>query len=56
MAELMKAAAEERLAAYLERIGEVLERPERRASFAVYALGVLGEGERKSLEPIAARA
>ena len=52
----MNAAAEQRLAAYLDRIGEVLERPERRASFAVYALGILGEGERKSLEPIAARA
>ena len=52
----MNAAAEQRLAVYFDRIGEVLERPERRASFAVYALGVLGEGERKSLEPIAARA
>jgi SRSO17 transposase len=56
MADLTNTAAEQRLAAYLDRIGEVLDRPERRASFAVYALGVLGEGERKSLEPIAARA
>jgi SRSO17 transposase len=56
MPELMNAAAEDRLAAYLERIGGVLGRPERRASFAVYAVGVLGDGERKSLEPIAARA
>lgn len=56
MPELMNAAAEQRLAEYFDRIGEVLGRPERRASFAVYALGVLGEGERKSLEPIAARA
>ncbi|HEU4406905.1 MAG TPA: hypothetical protein VFS43_16680 [Polyangiaceae bacterium] len=29
--------------------------PERKASFALYALGLLGEGERKSAEPIAAR-
>lgn len=56
MPELMNAAAEKRLEAYFDRIGEVLERPERRESFAVYALGVLGDGERKSLEPIAARA
>lgn len=52
----MDVAAEERLTAYFDRIGEVLGRPERRASFATYALGILGEGERKSLEPIAARA
>lgn len=56
MPELMDPAAEQRLAEYFDRIGRVLGRPERRASFAVYALGVLGEGERKSLEPIAARA
>lgn len=56
MPELMNAATEQRLTAYFDRIGEVLGRPERRASFAVYAFGILGEGERKSLEPIAARA
>jgi SRSO17 transposase len=56
MPELMNAAAEQRLTEYFDRIGSVLGRPERRASFAVYAFGVLGEGERKSLEPIAARA
>lgn len=56
MPELMDAAAEQRLVDYFDRIGEVLGRPERRASFATYALGILGEGERKSIEPIAARA
>jgi SRSO17 transposase len=56
MADLMNAAAEQRLEAFFDRIGQVLGRPERRESFAVYALGVLGDGERKSLEPIAARA
>jgi SRSO17 transposase len=56
MAELMNAAAEQRLTDYFDRIGAVLGRPERRASFAMYAFGILGEGERKSLEPIAARA
>lgn len=56
MSDLMDAAAERRLTAYFDRIGEVLGQPERQASFAVYAMGILGEGERKSLEPIAARA
>ena len=56
MLDLMESAVEERLLAYFDRIGTVLGRPERRASFAVYARGVLGDGERKSLEPIAARA
>jgi len=56
MPELMDGAAEQRLLDYFDRIGEVLGRPERRASFATYALGILGEGERKSIEPIAARA
>jgi SRSO17 transposase len=56
MPALMNAAAERRLSAYLERIGQVLGRDDRRASFAVYAMGILGDGERKSIEPIAARA
>lgn len=41
---------------YFDGIGELLKYPERRASFAMYAMGLLGEGERKSVEPIAARA
>lgn len=45
-----------RLAAYFERIGSVLGRKERKASYAVYAMGLLGDGNRKSMEPIAARA
>lgn len=56
MPELMNNAAEQRLVTYFDRIGKVLGRPERRASFAVYAMGILGDAERKSLEPIAARA
>lgn len=47
---------QEKLEAYLEDIGAILRYPERRASFALYALGLLSEGERKSVEPIAARA
>jgi SRSO17 transposase len=37
-------------------VGEHLRRPEQRESFATYAFGILGDGERKSVEPIAARA
>jgi len=44
-----------RLAAFFERIGRILKDAGRRASFAIYAQGLLGEGERKSMEPIAAR-
>lgn len=41
---------------FFDGLGELLYWPERKASFALYALGLLGEGERKSAEPIAARA
>lgn len=56
MATLMDAAAQERLAKYFDRIGDILSGRGRRESFAVYALGIFGDGERKSIEPIAARA
>ncbi len=52
----MSAAAEQRLNSYFWRIGEVLGNESRRGSFAMYAMGLLGEAERKSVEPIAARA
>lgn len=52
----MNAAAVQRLEEYLQRIGEVLGEERRRSSFAIYALGLLGDAERKSVEPIAARA
>lgn len=46
-----------RLEQYFERrIGRHLKDKRKRESFAVYAFGILGEGERKSAEPIAARA
>lgn len=41
---------------FFDQIGDVLQNKRRRASFAMYALGLLGDGERKSAEPIAARA
>ncbi len=44
-----------RLNRYFDGIGVLLGRRDRRESFALYALGLFGEGERKSIEPIAAR-
>ena len=51
----LEAGAQRRLEEYLNRIGAVLGNDSRRASFAMYAMGLLGDGERKSVEPIAAR-
>ncbi len=50
------ADAEQRLAEYLSGIGARLKNVIQRASFATYGLGLLGDGERKSVEPMAARA
>ena len=49
-------AAATRLKHYIDRLGTHLKDRRKRESFAIYAAGVLGEGERKSVEPIAARA
>ena len=46
----------ERLTTYLDGIAGILNNKPRMASFAIYARGILGDGERKSVEPIAARA
>lgn len=56
MAELMNSAAIARLESYFGRIGDVLGSDKRRACFAEYAMGLLGDAERKSIEPITARA
>ena len=56
MANLMDVAGQRRLSEFFDRIGQVLGRKGRRESFALYAEGILGDGERKSIEPIAARA
>lgn len=53
---VLDADGQMRLQSYLDRIGEVLGSDSRRASYAVYAMGLFGDGERKSMEPIAARA
>lgn len=52
---VMDAAAQRRLGSYFDRIGDVLGHKKRRECFAAYALGLLGDGARKSCEPIAAR-
>src|ERR1700722_6397422 len=56
MAYQMDADGERRLEGYLDGIGELLGSSHRRESFAMYAMGLLSESERKSMEPIAARA
>src|SRR5215467_10925812 len=52
----MDAGGQRRLGEYFDGVGEILINKCRRASFAVYAMGLLSDGERKSAEPIAARA
>jgi SRSO17 transposase len=44
------------LSAYLDGLGAHLRDKRQRASFAMYAMGLLADGDRKSMEPIAARA
>src|SRR5258706_15489901 len=56
MAYTMDKAGQQRLRGFFDEIGECLRDKRQRASFATYALGILGEGDRKSCEPIAARA
>jgi len=50
----MDRAGVRRIESYFARIGEVLGNAKRRSSFAVYAMGLLGNAERKSVEPMAA--
>jgi len=53
---ILDASGKQRLAEYFDQIGEALKLEERKASYAVYAMGLFGDGARKSMEPIAARA
>ena len=52
----LDASGQRRLLAYFDRIGDALGLDERRESYAVYAMGLFGDGDRKSMEPISARA
>lgn len=56
MAYEFDSAGQLRLDRYFDGIGAILRRKDRRESFALYAMGLFGDGERKSVEPIAARA
>jgi SRSO17 transposase len=56
MAYEMDAAARTRLEEFLGQTGTLLRDVRKRESFAIYAYGLLGDGERKSVEPMAARA
>jgi SRSO17 transposase len=49
-------AGQHRLDDFFNGIGTVLRRRDRRESFALYALGLFSDAERKSVEPIAALA
>jgi len=53
---VIDAGTESRMAEYLSTVGDILRNKRRRESFAMYAMGLMGDGERKSCEPIAARA
>lgn len=48
-------ATEQRLHSFFDGIGAILGTPHRRDNFARYAHGLIGEGSRKSMEPIAVR-
>src|SRR5262245_30738041 len=52
----MGAAAQQRLEEFLRQTSSLLRDVRKREPFALYAYGLLGDGERKSVEPIAARA
>lgn len=55
MDSLLNSDGVQRLEDYFAALGEVLGDVRRRASFAMYCMGLILDGERKSMEPIAAR-
>lgn len=54
LTDLVSSSVEQRLQDYFDLLGTVLWDSRQRASFATYAVGLMSELERKSLEPIAA--
>jgi len=56
MEDLLDRKGRRRLTAYFDQISAVLRTAPQRRSFATYAMGLMGDGERKSAEPMAARA
>lgn len=55
MSYALDADAAKRLNSYFDALGQQLKHSKQRESFALYTLGLLMEGERKSVEPLAAR-
>lgn len=55
MVEFMDTAATQRLGAYFSEVGDLLGDDRRRKSFAIYAMGLFGASERKSVEPLSAQ-
>jgi len=52
----LDSVARERLQQYIDTLGAQLKDRRKRESFAIYAAGVLGSAERKSVEPMASLA
>jgi SRSO17 transposase len=55
MRDFMNSATKKRLEQYFDSIGELLGDKRRRESFAMYAMGLIADGERKSFEPMACK-
>lgn len=55
MDHILDSDGQRRLEAYFAGLGKILGDARRRASFAMYCIGLMLDGERKSMEPIAAR-
>ena len=55
MAAAYRSESSDRLSNFLDEIGSLLRDKRQRAALALYAMGLLNEGERKSMEPMAAR-
>lgn len=53
MHDFMDATSIGRLQEYFKAVGDLLVDDRRRESFAIYAMGLLGDSERKSIEPLA---
>jgi SRSO17 transposase len=51
----MDSEAIQRLEGFFDGIGKVLGHASRQAAFAIYAMGLFGDAERKSIEPMACR-
>jgi SRSO17 transposase len=53
---LLDSSGQRWLRRYMDRIGAALDTAPQRRALATYAIGLMSDGERKSAEPMAARA